>query len=96
MATRNVVLSQHQHQLVEALVESGRFQNASEVLREEGLRLLRVGSRRGGQVGSPEASRRARLVGDSESRHYDEVGDESLDDFVEQLGVRAAKTSSAG
>jgi antitoxin ParD1/3/4 len=39
MATRNVVLSQHQHDLVEALVKSGRYQNASEVLRE-GLRLL--------------------------------------------------------
>ena len=39
MATRNVVLSQHQHALVESLVESGRYQNASEVLRE-GLRLL--------------------------------------------------------
>ncbi len=39
MATRNVVLSQHQHELVELLVKSGRYQNASEVLRE-GLRLL--------------------------------------------------------
>ena len=39
MTTRNVVLSQHQHELVESLVESGRYQNASEVLRE-GLRLL--------------------------------------------------------
>lgn len=39
MATRNVVLSQHQHELVESLVQSGRYQNASEVLRE-GLRLL--------------------------------------------------------
>jgi len=39
MATRNVVLSQHQHELVDALVASGRYQNASEVLRE-GLRLL--------------------------------------------------------
>ena len=39
MATRNVVLSEHQHELVEALVRSGRYQNASEVLRE-GLRLL--------------------------------------------------------
>lgn len=39
MATRNVVLSQHQHDLVDSLVKSGRYQNASEVLRE-GLRLL--------------------------------------------------------
>ncbi len=39
VATRNVVLSQRQHELVESLVGSGRYQNASEVLRE-GLRLL--------------------------------------------------------
>jgi len=39
MPTRNVVLSQHQQDLVESLVQSGRYQNASEVLRE-GLRLV--------------------------------------------------------
>ena len=39
MPTRNVVLSDHQHELVETLVQSGRYQNASEVLRE-GLRLI--------------------------------------------------------
>ena len=39
MPTRNVVLTDHQAKLVEQLVESGRCQNASEVLRE-GLRLL--------------------------------------------------------
>lgn len=39
MPTRNVVLTDHQAKLVEQLVESGRYQNASEVLRE-GLRLL--------------------------------------------------------
>ncbi|MDP1572860.1 MAG: type II toxin-antitoxin system ParD family antitoxin [Pseudomonadota bacterium] len=39
MPTRNVVLTDHQATLVEQLVESGRYQNASEVLRE-GLRLV--------------------------------------------------------
>lgn len=39
MPTRNVVLTDHQAELVERLVSSGRYQNASEVLRE-GLRLL--------------------------------------------------------
>ena len=39
MPTRNVVLSDRQQQLVESLVQSGRYQNASEVLRE-GLRLI--------------------------------------------------------
>jgi antitoxin ParD1/3/4 len=39
MPTRNVVLTDHQANLVEQLVIKGRYQNASEVLRE-GLRLL--------------------------------------------------------
>jgi antitoxin ParD1/3/4 len=39
MPTRNVVLTDHQAELVERLVASGRYQNASEVLRE-GLRLI--------------------------------------------------------
>ena len=39
MPTRNVVLTDHQTDFVEQLVTSGRYQNASEVLRE-GLRLI--------------------------------------------------------
>jgi len=39
MPTRNVVLTDHQASLVESLVSSGRYQNASEVLRE-GLRMV--------------------------------------------------------
>lgn len=39
MATRNVVLTETQSDLIDRLVASGRFQNASEALRA-GLRLL--------------------------------------------------------
>ena len=39
MPTKNVVLTDYQAELVERLVASGRYQNASEVLRE-GLRLV--------------------------------------------------------
>lgn len=39
MPTRNVVLTKHQEDLIDALVRSGRYQNASEVLRD-GLRLV--------------------------------------------------------
>jgi antitoxin ParD1/3/4 len=39
MPTRNVVLTDRQADMVERLVVSGRYQNASEVLRE-GLRLV--------------------------------------------------------
>jgi antitoxin ParD1/3/4 len=38
MPTRNVVLTERQERFIEALVESGRYQNASEGLRD-GLRL---------------------------------------------------------
>ena len=41
MPTRNVVLTEHQADLVERLVTSGRYQNASEVLRD-GLRLVEI------------------------------------------------------
>ncbi|MDF0752674.1 type II toxin-antitoxin system ParD family antitoxin [Marinobacter sp. 71-i] len=39
MATRNIVLTDHQSQVVDRLVASGRYQNASEVLRT-GLRMV--------------------------------------------------------
>lgn len=39
MPTRNIVLTEHQDKLIERLVSSGRYQNASEVLRD-GLRLV--------------------------------------------------------
>lgn len=39
MPTRNVVITDQQAELLESLVASGRYQNASEVLRD-GLRLL--------------------------------------------------------
>lgn len=39
MPTRNVVLTNHQAEMVDRLVTSGQYQNASEVLRE-GLRLV--------------------------------------------------------
>ncbi|MEI7607715.1 MAG: type II toxin-antitoxin system ParD family antitoxin [Rhodospirillaceae bacterium] len=39
MPTRNVVLTDHQAALIERLVQSGRYQNASEVLRD-GLRVI--------------------------------------------------------
>jgi antitoxin ParD1/3/4 len=39
MATRNIVLTNHQSEVVDQLVASGRYQNASEVLRA-GLRMI--------------------------------------------------------
>ena len=39
MPTRNVVLTERQSSLIDTLVKDGRYQNASEVLRD-GLRLI--------------------------------------------------------
>ena len=39
MSTRNVVLTERQDELIDTLVKTGRYQNASEVMRE-GLRLI--------------------------------------------------------
>ena len=60
MPTRNVVLTDHQADLVERLVASGRYQNASEVLRE-GLRLIE--SREMEEMARLEALRDAARVG---------------------------------
>lgn len=90
MATRNVVLSQHQHELVDSLVKSGRYQNASEVLRE-GLRLLE--RREGEDAARLAALRDAAEKGwsDLAAGRYDDIADENLDDFIGQLGARAAR-----
>ena len=45
MVTRNVVLTEPQDQLVQALVASGRYQNVSEAMRA-GLRLLEAAKMR--------------------------------------------------
>ena len=74
MPTRNVVLTDRQAKLVERLVASGRFQNASEVLRE-GLRL--VEDREAEEQARLEALRAAVRVGldDLEAGRYTEFRD---------------------
>ncbi len=62
MPTRNVVLTERQETLIDALVQSGRYQNASEVMRE-GLRL--VENREVEEARKLEALRTAALVGTS-------------------------------
>ena len=96
MPTRNVVLSEHQQQLVEALVQSGRYQNASEVLRD-GLRLVEERERY--EDAKLKALKQAARQGwaDVSAGRYADVADDQLEDFVGQLGLRAAqaaKTSS--
>ena len=90
MPTRNVVLSEQQHELVEALVQSGRYQNASEVLRE-GLRLIEERERM--EQAKLKALKQAARRGwaDVSAGRYADVADDQLEDFVGQLGRRAAR-----
>jgi antitoxin ParD1/3/4 len=60
MPTRNVVLTERHETLIEALIQSGRYQNASEVMRE-GLRL--VESREVGEASKLAALRDAAMTG---------------------------------
>ncbi len=89
MPTRNVVLTEHQHELVKELVRSGRYQNASEVLRE-GLRLLE-------RVEAEEAAKAAALAqaveagwSDLAAGRFGDVEHDALEDFIGQLGAAAA------
>ena len=96
MPTRNVVLSEHQHDFVEALVQSGRYQNASEVLRE-GLRLVEQRERL--EAAKLKALQKAAREGwaDVAAGLYADVADDKLEDFISQLGRQAAaKVSTAG
>jgi antitoxin ParD1/3/4 len=92
MPTRNVVLSERQQQLIETLVQSGRYQNASEVLRE-GLRLIAERERR--EDAKLEALKQAARLGwaDVSAGRYADVADDQLEDFVGQLGRRAAQAA---
>ena len=95
MPTRNVVLSEHQQQLVETLVRSGRYQNASEVLRD-GLRLIEERERL--EDAKLEALKHAASQGwaDVAAGRYADVSDDQLEDFVGQLGRRAAQSAQTG
>lgn len=90
MPTRNVVLSEHQQALVETLVQSGRYQNASEVLRE-GLRLIEERERT--EAAKLKALKQAARQGwaDVSAGRYTDVADDQLDQFLGQLGRSAAK-----
>ncbi|GAB6058231.1 type II toxin-antitoxin system ParD family antitoxin [Desulfonatronum parangueonense] len=92
MPTRNVVLTEHQAQFVEALVTSGRYQNASEVLRD-GLRL--VERREQEQVLRFQALREAVAVGldDIESGRFTSLS--SADSLRAHIGEVIARTEDA-
>ena len=87
MPTRNVVLTNHQAALVERLVGTGRYQNASEVLRE-GLRM--VEQREAEDASRLEALRNAVKVGIADFEQGRYTGFES----GAQLRVHLASVAS--
>ena len=95
MPTRNVVLTKRQEELIESLVESGRYQNASEVLRE-GLRL--VEQREAEDASKLKALRAAARVGVNaldrgEFREFESIEDLQayLNDLSEKVISRTAE-----
>jgi antitoxin ParD1/3/4 len=94
MPTRNVVLTEHNQQLIERLVESGRYQNASEVLRD-GLRL--VEERMAEEAAKLKALREAVQVGIDAYERGDYIAFESfdaLDAYLKDLFEQATKDAA--
>jgi antitoxin ParD1/3/4 len=95
MPTRNVVLTEHHESVIDRLVKSGRYQNASEVLRD-GVRL--VEQREAEDKAKLKALREAVQVGfdDIEAGRYKEF--ESFADLrrhLEAVSERAIKRGAA-
>lgn len=88
MPTRNVVLTQHHEEIIDELVKSGRYQNASEVLRE-GLRLIERRERL--EATRLEVLKVAAQQGfaDLDQGRYTDVSDDALDDFISAFGREA-------
>src|ERR1700745_3104023 len=90
MPTRNVVLTARHETLIESLVIAGRYQNASEVLRE-GLRLIEEReAREAAKLRALQEAARTGFADLDESRHRD-VADDELEDYVAALGRDAGR-----
>lgn len=95
MPTRNVVLTDHHEKVIEELVRSGRYQNASEVLRE-GIRLIE--KREAADKAKLEALRAAIQVAqdDLEAGRYVEFDTaDDLDAYLKGLGEEAGEHVAA-
>jgi len=96
MPTRNVNLTEYYDQFVEALVTSGRFSNASEVMRA-GLRLLEQQARE-----DEEKMAALRTLASDAFNELDQGqgtsigGQEQLAELIGQIGRHAAENRTAG
>ena len=93
MPTRNVVLTDRQEELIDLLVTSGRYQNASKVLRD-GLRLIE--RREAEDAAKLAALRAAAQVGAAaiDRGDFDEfVSVDQLRDRLEETAARSIASS---
>lgn len=89
MPTRNVVLTERHEKFISELVASGRYQNASEVLRE-GLRLMEERDAR--ETAKLKALQEASRIGfaDLDEGRYRDVADDDVDGVIGELGRQAS------
>lgn len=89
MPTRNINLTDHLDRFVDQRVESGVYQNASEVVRE-GLRLLEQRDQENAL--RLECLRAAARIGfaDIEEGRYRDVSPDDLESYVAEIGRRAS------
>ena len=90
MPTRNVVLTDHHQAVIDSLVNSGRYQNASEVLRE-GLRL--VEQREAEDAARLDALREAPPIGgrDLNTDRSRDAAEDGLTDYIADLRTRGSR-----
>lgn len=90
MPTRNVVLTQRHEKMIAEMVSSGRYQNASEVLRE-GLRLVEERDAR--ESAKLKALRKAARTGfnDLDEGRAQHISDEELEGAMAALGRQASQ-----
>lgn len=89
MATHNVVVPKPMEQSIDDLVNTGRYQNFSEVVRA-GIRMLL--EHEAAEAARLEALRNATSIGimQVEAGQYEEVDPANLTDYLDNLGSRAS------
>ena len=94
MPTRNVVLTEHHAKVIADLVASGRYQNASEVLRE-GLRLIEErDSRNTARLKILQEAARAGFA-DFDAGRFIALEDDAIENVIGSLGRRAPRQKRA-
>ncbi len=95
MPTRNVVLTDHHEKVISDLLASGRYQNASEVLRE-GLRLIEErDSRDAAKLKLLQEAARAGFA-DFDAGRFVELDDDAIEDVIRDLGRRTPGLNRVG